>query len=97
MDSVKVGLIGFGTVGKGVVRVLQENADIIRERLGFPLALARIADKDTSSNRGVSVDPALLTADARALIEDPSIPIVVELIGGLTPAKEFILEALRRG
>ena len=97
MDSVKVGLIGFGTVGKGVVRVLQQNADIIRERLGFPLALARIADKDTTSDRGISVDPALLTSDARSLIEDPSIPIVVELIGGLSPAKEFILEALRRG
>jgi len=97
MDSVKVGLIGFGTVGKGVVRVLQQNADVIRERLGFPLELARIADKDTTSDRGVGVDPALLTADARALIEDPSIPIVVELIGGLSPAKEFILEALRRG
>ncbi len=97
MDAVKVGLIGFGTVGKGVVRVLQQNAGIIRERLGFPLALARIADKDTTSDRGVSVDPALLTSDARALIEDPSIPIVVELIGGLSPAKEFMLEALRRG
>jgi homoserine dehydrogenase len=97
MASVKVGLIGFGTVGKGVVRVLQENAGIIRERLGFPLALARIADKDTTSDRGIAVDPSLLTGDARALIEDPSIPIVVELIGGLSPAKEFIVEALRRG
>jgi len=97
MDAVKVGLIGFGTVGKGVVRILQENGDIIRERLCFPLELARIADKDTTSDRGVAVDPALLTADARALIADPSIPIVVELIGGLSPAKEFIVEALKRG
>lgn len=97
MDTVKVGLIGFGTVGKGVVRVLQENAAVIRERLGFPLVLARIADQDTTSDRGVAVDPALLTTDARGLIEDPAIPIVVELIGGLSPAKEFILEALRRG
>jgi homoserine dehydrogenase len=97
MKSVKVGLIGFGTVGKGVVRVLQENAGIIRERLGFPLELTRIADKDTASDRGVAIAPGLLTGDARALIEDPSIPIVIELVGGLSPAKEFILEALRRG
>jgi homoserine dehydrogenase len=97
MDAVRIGLIGFGTVGKGVVRVLQQNGDVIRERLGFPLALAGIADKDTSSDRGVAVDPGLLTPDARALIEDPSIPIVVELIGGRSPAKEFIVEALRRG
>jgi homoserine dehydrogenase len=97
MDAVKVGLIGFGTVGKGVVRVLQDNAGVIRERLGFPVELARVADKDTTSDRGVSVAPALLTQDARALIEDPAIRIVVELVGGLSPAKEFILEALRRG
>ena len=97
MDAVKVGLIGFGTVGKGVVRVLKENAGVIRERLGFPLELAHIADKDTTSDRGVALSPGLLTADARALIEDPAVPIVIELIGGISPAKGFILEALRRG
>jgi homoserine dehydrogenase len=97
MHAVNVGLIGFGTVGKGVVRVLQQNEGIIRERLGFPLELARIADKDTTSDRGVSIAPGLLTGDARALIEDPAIPIVVELIGGISPAKEFILAALQRG
>lgn len=97
MKAVKVGLIGFGTVGKGVVSVLRENAGVIADRLGFPLELAGIADKDTTSDRGIDVDPGLLTDDARALLEDPSIPIVVELIGGISPAKEFILEALRRG
>jgi len=97
MSAVRIGLIGFGTVGKGVVRVLRENAGVIADRLGFRLELARVADKDTTSDRGVAIDPALLTSDARALVEDPTIPIVVELIGGLSPAKEFILEALRRG
>jgi homoserine dehydrogenase len=97
MHAVKVGLIGFGTVGKGVVRVLQENAEVIRERLGFPLALARVADKDTTSDRGVALPPGVLTGDARALIEDPAMPIVVELIGGISPAKEFIVAALRQG
>jgi homoserine dehydrogenase len=97
MHAVKVGLIGFGTVGAGVVRVLQDNAAIIRERLGFPLELARVADKDTTTDRGVALPPGVLSGDARAIIEDPAIPIVVELIGGLSPAREFILDALGRG
>ena len=77
--------------------MLQGNAAVIRERLGFPLELARVADKDTTSDRGVALAPGVLGGDARALIEDPALPIVVELIGGISPAKEFILEALRRG
>lgn len=97
MQEIRVGLIGFGTVGKGVVRVLRENADLIRERLGFPIVLARIADLDITSDRGVRVDPALLTTDAPAVVRDPAIPLVVELIGGLDPARGFVTEALRRG
>jgi homoserine dehydrogenase len=82
MDAVKVGLIGFGTVGKGVAQELQGNAAVISERLGFPLELARVADKDTTSDRGVALAPGVLGSDARALIEDPALPIVIELIGG---------------
>jgi homoserine dehydrogenase len=97
METVKVGLIGFGTVGKGVVRVLQENAAVIRERAGVALALAKIADRDVTTDRGVAVDPALLTTDAMAVVRDPSIPVVVELVGGTGFAREVVLEALRLG
>jgi homoserine dehydrogenase len=97
MHAVKVGLIGFGTVGTGVVRVLQDNAAVIRERLGFALELARVADMDTTRDRGVALPPGVLTSDARALVEDPSIPIVIELIGGIDPARELIVSALGRG
>jgi homoserine dehydrogenase len=97
MSAVRVGLIGFGTVGKGVVHVLRENAEVIRERLGFPLVLGRVADKDVTTDRGEALDPALLTTDAMGVARDPKLPVVVELIGGTGFAKEIVLEALRAG
>jgi homoserine dehydrogenase len=97
MDSIKVGLIGWGTVGTGVVRVLQENGEIIRTRVGAELVLKRIADLDLERDRGVRVDGVLLTRDASLILDDPGIDIVVELVGGEEPAASFILRALRGG
>jgi len=94
---VGVGLIGFGTIGTGVARVLRQNRDVIAERLGFPLRLARIADLDTESDRGVDLTGIAFDADAQALIEDPEVEIVIELIGGYGAAKTFTLEAIRLG
>jgi homoserine dehydrogenase len=97
MNEVKVGVIGFGTVGAGVVRLLLENRAVIEKRLGFPLTLAKVADLDVTTDRGIRVPPSLLTTDAGAVIDDPDIPLVVELIGGLEPARTFTLEALEKG
>lgn len=97
MEEIRVGLIGFGTVGAGVVKVLQENRELIRTRLGAGIQVARIADLDITTPRPVVVDPQCLTTDARAIIDDPTIPIVVELIGGEEPAATFILHAIARG
>ncbi|HEY2774393.1 MAG TPA: homoserine dehydrogenase [Candidatus Binatia bacterium] len=95
--DIGVGLIGFGTIGTGVVRILRDHATGLRARLGVPLRLARIADLDLKSDRGVKIDKSLMTTDARALIHDPSVDVVVELIGGLQPALSFQLEALKAG
>ena len=97
MKRINVGLIGFGTVGTGVVRVLKENSSVIRERLGSEVALKRVADRDTSRDRGVKLEEGVLTSDARAVINDPEISIVIELVGGTGVAKDFIMEALDRG
>lgn len=94
--AIQVGLIGFGTVGTGVVKILQENGDLITKRVGVPVSLVRIADLDVTRDRGVSVPQGMLTADVRHILDDPSIDIVVELIGGHEPAKRFILQALER-
>jgi homoserine dehydrogenase len=93
--SINVGIIGFGTVGTGTARILIENADIIKRRLGVPVVLKKISDLDLKRDRGIKLGDVKLTNDAQELINDPEIDIVVELIGGYKPAKEFILDALR--
>ncbi|MBW2688488.1 MAG: homoserine dehydrogenase [Deltaproteobacteria bacterium] len=97
MQSIKVGLLGFGTIGTGVVRVLQQNQDLLACRLGNNIELVRIADLDTTTDRGVKLDAGLLTDDAQALLNDPEIQIVIELIGGYEPARTFVLQAIRNG
>lgn len=94
MREIKVGLIGFGTVGAGVVKILQQNARLIEKRMGARVVLKRIADIDLKTDRGVKVRPDLLTKRAEDIIEDPEIDIIMELIGGIEPAKTFILKAI---
>ncbi len=91
---VKIGLIGFGTVGSGVVKILHNNADIITRRVGRKVVLAKIADLDVTTDRGIAVPSEILTTDVNDILDDPQIDIVVELIGGHEPAKRFILQAL---
>ncbi len=90
-------MIGFGTVGTGFVRILQQNARLIEERLGLTIVLKRIADLDTGRDRGVKITPALLTPNAAEIIDDPEISIVLELMGGIEPARTFILQAIAKG
>ncbi len=97
MKEVCIGLIGFGTVGSGVVKILTENKDLLEARVGLPIRLKKIADLDIESDRGVKVDRSMLTTNARDILDDPEISIVVELIGGYEPAKTFTLEAFRKG
>lgn len=97
MQQIKVGVIGFGTVGSGTVEALIENRDIISNRVGAEVTVKKIADLDISSDRGISVDPSLLTTEAMDVINDPEIKVVVELMGGLESAKEYILKAMETG
>jgi homoserine dehydrogenase len=97
MKEIGVGLVGFGTVGAGVVSGLQRNGDLIAERLGARPVLRKIADLDLDSDRGVTVDASLLTRDASEIIADPEIQVVVELIGGTGAAKSVVEQALAKG
>jgi homoserine dehydrogenase len=92
--EVRVGLIGFGTIGTGVVKLLQRQQAQIRSRLGARLTMERIADIDLTTDRGVKVDRKLLTNDAASLLDDPKIDIVVELMGGYDTARRFVLRAI---
>ena len=95
MKEYKVGIIGFGTVGAGVAENLLANADVIAKRTGVRPALFKIADLDITTDRGVKIPEGILTTDAASVID--SCDIVVELVGGTTIAKKFILEALKKG
>ncbi len=95
--ELKIGLLGFGTVGTGVVKSLQENGALIAARSGVQPVIGRIADLDLESDRGVAIDRTIMTTDANAVIDDPEIDVIVELVGGTTVAKEFVLRALRNG
>ncbi len=97
MRAVNVGLIGFGTVGKGVVKTLLSKKKILEAKSGVSVRLAKIADKDLRSSRGVRVPGKLLTRDVNSVIKDKNIDVIVELIGGIHPAKEIILKALSLG
>ena len=96
-NDVKVGLIGFGTVGASAVRIINENNAKVNTRAGGRIVVKRIADKDIKTNRGIKVDKNILTTDAYKVINDPEIDIVVELIGGIEPAHKFIIDSLNNG
>ncbi len=97
MDVISVGIIGFGTVGTGTARILTERRRELESRLGFSVALKNIADLDTKRDRGVKLGRGVLIRDADVILDDPEIDIVVELIGGIHPAKEIILKAVKNG
>lgn len=94
---IGVGIIGFGTVGTGVAKVLLGNATLIRRRVGVPVELVRIADLDITRDRGVALPPGLMTTDAKQVLTDPAVDVVIELIGGYDTAKRVILEAIAAG
>ncbi len=97
MRKIKVGIIGFGTIGSGVVKILASSRDLIRQRLGAEVEVIKIADLDITSDRGVEVNSSLLTTDAKEVIDNPDVNVVVELMGGYEPARSFMLQAIAGG
>ncbi len=84
-------------MGRGTIRILLENKDILTQRLGFEINLKRIATRDIHKDRGIRLPEGMLTSDVNKVIDDPDIQIVAELVGGITPAKDFILRAINNG
>ncbi|MDQ3955379.1 MAG: homoserine dehydrogenase [Actinomycetota bacterium] len=92
---VRVGLLGCGVVGAAVARVLLEQGPALEERAGAPVELAAVVVRDVGNERGVAIPQELLSLDAHAVVADPSVDIVVEVMGGLEPAGSLILDAIR--
>ncbi len=97
MKPINVGLLGVGTVGGGTWTVLTRNAEEITRRAGRPIRITAVADRDLARARELTGGQVKMTDDAFALVRDPDIDIVVELIGGYTVAKELVLAAIENG
>lgn len=97
MKPIQLGLLGCGTVGTGVARLLIQEQALLQERVGFPLHLKYVADLDPDRDRGVVFEPGVFISDAHRLIEDPEIDIVIEMIGGETLAGDLIRKAIAKG
>ncbi|MGI9596470.1 MAG: homoserine dehydrogenase [Acidimicrobiales bacterium] len=94
---VTVGLLGCGIVGTQLVKLITERSPIIAESTGSRLELGRIAVRSVSKDRGLPIDESMLTTDAESVVNDPSIDVIVEVIGGIEPARSLIISALRAG
>jgi homoserine dehydrogenase len=96
-SAVRVGLLGCGHVGGALVNLLDHNADLITSRTGVDLEVVRIAVHNLSKERDVSLPSGVFTNDAEAVVADPTVDVVVEMIGGIEPARSLILAALKAG
>ncbi|MGO0060248.1 homoserine dehydrogenase [Brevibacillus fluminis] len=94
---VKVGLLGFGTVGTGVVRIVQGHQDDLVKQTGMGIEVHKILVKDKEKSRSISGLDNKITSDAYDIINDPDVDVIVEVIGGIHPTKEYILDALEQG
>lgn len=97
MKKTKIALLGLGTVGTGAWKIIRDNGSIIEEKTGCSLEIARILVKNLHKKRSVELPEGILTVDYNSIISDPDIDIIVEVIGGIAPARDYILRALQAG
>jgi len=95
--DIGIGLLGLGTVGSGVAGVLGTKADSLAEQAGLPLILRKVAERDAHKRRSARLGPNVLTSDTEEVLSHPEVDIVIELIGGEHPAKEYIEQAITNG
>src|SRR6266542_6028594 len=96
-DAVRVGLLGCGNVGAAVARMLHENAEEIGRRAGRPIEVSRVAVRTPGKDRSVPLASSVFTDDAADVVRDPAVDVVVELMGGLEPARSLLLGAFEAG
>jgi len=97
MRTIRVGLIGLGTVGSGVIEILQRHREDFQRRAGVDIVITRFADRNTERFSQLGLAPDACSTDAQALIEDPQLDVIIELIGGTGVARDVVLAALGAG
>lgn len=95
--TVKIGLMGLGTVGTGVVRIVQGHQEDLQKQTGLAIEIAKVLVQDAEKERSISFDRDMITTDPADLVANPDIDVIVEVIGGINPTKQYILEALENG
>ncbi len=95
--AIGIGLMGLGVVGSGVARILQQKADVYERQIGRPLAIRHVLVRDPSKPRDFGIDPALVTTNARDLLADPEVELIIEVMGAEEPAYGYLRDALQAG
>jgi homoserine dehydrogenase len=95
--SIHIGMLGLGQVGAGVLRILAENGPAIRDRIAAVPVIKRVLVRELDKARALEVDPSLLTLDPDDVLGDPELRVVIELLGGIEPARSYVLRALEAG
>lgn len=94
METISIGLLGLGTVGSGVVKIIENHQDKIMHQVGCPVKVRKILVKNINKERDVELTDILLTGDANDILDDPEIDVVIEVMGGIEETKNILLKAL---
>ncbi|ENQ3079678.1 homoserine dehydrogenase [Bacillus multifaciens] len=97
MNEIQVGLLGLGTVGSGVVRIIEDHQDRLAHQIGCPVKVAKVLVQNLEKEREVQVTPTLLTKNPDEIIDNPDVDVVIEVMGGIEDAKAYILQSLQNG
>ncbi len=97
MKEIQVGLLGLGTVGSGVVRIITDHQERLIHQVGCPVKVTKVLVQNIEKEREVEVPSTLLTQDANEILDNPNIDVVIEVMGGIDDAKSYILQALKSG
>lgn len=97
VKSVSVGLLGLGTVGSGVVKIIENHQDKLMHQVGCPVEIKKVAVRDRDKKRDVALPEAVLTTNVEEVIHDPDIDVVIEVMGGIEETRQYILQALKNG
>nr|WP_269431190.1 homoserine dehydrogenase [Rubeoparvulum massiliense] len=95
LDCISVGLLGLGTVGTGVIRIIENHQEQLSHQIGCPIIVKKVLVQNVHKERAIKIDPSVLTTDPNDIINNPEIDVVIEVIGGVEPTKEWLIQALR--
>ena len=96
MEKVKIALLGLGNVGRGVWKILQSNGEEISKRCGYQVEVSKILVRNANKDRGIVVPDEIVTTNIDDVLNDGEIKVVVEVMGGINPAKDYILKAMAK-